>query len=178
MYWAKWKKNQTLTQVSQRFVLVSFCLIVIRWWLNVPTGGHGHVICMGGCGIWEYLLTCKRSRDKTVEANLQCFGHMPTNKRSILSFVIMWRHIRQSLIKRLIFSFHLFIPGIYLLTDILPLRIDNDLVHTSESARNLRTMVDEYLTMDNEVSDICHLGLRFTCKMSAGWNVTSLNILY
>ncbi len=39
--------NQTLTQVSQLYVHVSFCLKVIKSWLNLPTGGHGHVICMG-----------------------------------------------------------------------------------------------------------------------------------
>ncbi len=38
--------NQNLTQVSQLYVHVSFCLKVIRLWHNLPTGGHGHVICM------------------------------------------------------------------------------------------------------------------------------------
>ncbi len=38
--------NQNLTQVSQLYVHVSFCLTVIRSWLNLPTGGHGHLICM------------------------------------------------------------------------------------------------------------------------------------
>ncbi len=38
--------NQNLTQVSQLYVQVSFCLKVIRSWHNLPTGGHGHVICM------------------------------------------------------------------------------------------------------------------------------------
>ncbi len=33
--------NQTLTQVSQLYVY-----ILIRSWLNMPTGGHCHVICM------------------------------------------------------------------------------------------------------------------------------------
>ncbi len=37
---------QTLTQVSQLYVHVSFCLKVIRSWLNMPTGGHAYVICM------------------------------------------------------------------------------------------------------------------------------------
>ncbi len=40
--------NQNLTQVSQLYVHVSFCLKVIRSWHNLPTGGHGHVICMLG----------------------------------------------------------------------------------------------------------------------------------
>ncbi len=39
--------NKNLTQISQLYVYVSFCLKVIRSWLNLPTGGHGHVICMG-----------------------------------------------------------------------------------------------------------------------------------
>ncbi len=38
--------NQNLTQVSQLYVHVSFCLKVIRSWHNLPIGGHGHVICM------------------------------------------------------------------------------------------------------------------------------------
>ncbi len=38
--------NQTLTKVSQRYVHVFFCLKVIRSWLNMPTGSHGHVIWM------------------------------------------------------------------------------------------------------------------------------------
>ncbi len=39
--------NQTLSQVSQLYVHVSCCLKVIRSLLNLPTNGHGHVICMG-----------------------------------------------------------------------------------------------------------------------------------
>ncbi len=38
--------NQTLTQVSQLYVHVSFSLKVISSWLNLPTSGHRHVICM------------------------------------------------------------------------------------------------------------------------------------
>ncbi len=38
--------NQTLTQVLQLYVHVFFCFKVIRSWINMPTGGHGHVICM------------------------------------------------------------------------------------------------------------------------------------
>ncbi len=37
LYWAKCKL----------YVHVIFCLKVIRSWLNLPTVGHGHVICMG-----------------------------------------------------------------------------------------------------------------------------------
>ncbi len=48
--WLKWTEqnvnNQILTQVSQLYVHVSFCLKVNRSWHNLPTGGHGHVICM------------------------------------------------------------------------------------------------------------------------------------
>ncbi len=39
--------NQTLTQVSQLYVHVFVCLEIIRPSLNLSTGGHGHVICMG-----------------------------------------------------------------------------------------------------------------------------------
>ncbi len=39
-------KNQSLTQVSQLYFQVSFCLKAIRPWHNLSTGGHGHVIRM------------------------------------------------------------------------------------------------------------------------------------
>ncbi len=42
--------NQSLTEVSQLYVHISFCLKVIGSCLNLPTGGHGHVICMGDGG--------------------------------------------------------------------------------------------------------------------------------
>ncbi len=32
---------------NQTYVHISFCLMVIRPWLNMPTSGHGHVIWMG-----------------------------------------------------------------------------------------------------------------------------------
>ncbi len=38
--------NKSLTQVSQLYVHVSFCLKAIRPWNNLSTGGHRHVICM------------------------------------------------------------------------------------------------------------------------------------
>ncbi len=38
--------NQSLTQVSQLYVHVSFCLKAIRPWHNLSTGVHGHVIRM------------------------------------------------------------------------------------------------------------------------------------
>ncbi len=47
--------NQTLTQVSQLYVHISFCLKVIRSWLNLPAGGHAHVICMGDGRRWIEL---------------------------------------------------------------------------------------------------------------------------
>ncbi len=40
-------KTINLSQVSQLYVHHSICLKVIRSWLNLPTGGHGHAICMG-----------------------------------------------------------------------------------------------------------------------------------
>ncbi len=36
--------NQSLTQVSQLYGNVFFYFEVISSWLNLPTGGHGHVI--------------------------------------------------------------------------------------------------------------------------------------
>ncbi len=38
--------NRTLTEVSELYVHVFICLKVIRSWQTMPTGGHGHVICM------------------------------------------------------------------------------------------------------------------------------------
>ncbi len=38
--------NQNLIQVSQLYVHISVCFKVIRSRLNLPTGDHGHVICM------------------------------------------------------------------------------------------------------------------------------------
>ncbi len=38
--------NQSLTQVLQLYIQVSFNLKVIRLWYNMSTAGHGHVICM------------------------------------------------------------------------------------------------------------------------------------
>ncbi len=35
-----------LTQISQLYVHISFCLKVIKQWLNMSTGGHVHVICI------------------------------------------------------------------------------------------------------------------------------------
>ncbi len=49
--------NQAHTQISQLYVHVSVCLKVIRSWLNLPTGGHGHVICIGGIGIYSDWFT-------------------------------------------------------------------------------------------------------------------------
>ncbi len=39
--------NQSLKQVSQLYVHVSFCLKVIKSRINLFTDGNGHVICMG-----------------------------------------------------------------------------------------------------------------------------------
>ncbi len=46
MHWVKYKQ----TQVRQLYVHIFFCLIGIRPWPNLPTSGHGHVICMGNLG--------------------------------------------------------------------------------------------------------------------------------
>ncbi len=40
-------KNQSITQVSQLYFHVSFCLKVNQVMTNLSTCGHGHVICMG-----------------------------------------------------------------------------------------------------------------------------------
>ncbi len=41
------KCTEQNVKVSQLYVHVSFCLKVIRSWLNLPTGGHGPVLYMG-----------------------------------------------------------------------------------------------------------------------------------
>ncbi len=38
--------NQSLTQVSELYVHISFCFKVFRSLQNLLTGGHGHVMCM------------------------------------------------------------------------------------------------------------------------------------
>ncbi len=52
--------NQSLTQVSRLYVHVSFCLEIIRSWLNLPTGGYGHVICMCDLDMMERSTTLDR----------------------------------------------------------------------------------------------------------------------
>ncbi len=42
--------NQTHTQAWQLYIHLFFCLMVIRPWQNLPTDGHGHVICMDDLG--------------------------------------------------------------------------------------------------------------------------------
>ncbi len=42
--------NQSLTQASQRYDHVSFCIKVIWSQQNLPNGGHGRVICMDVVG--------------------------------------------------------------------------------------------------------------------------------
>ncbi len=49
MYWVECKQSNShtsLTTLCSHFHL----LTVIRPWLNLPTGGHGQVICMGNLG--------------------------------------------------------------------------------------------------------------------------------
>ncbi len=43
MYWEN-VNNQSLTQVLQLYIHVSFCLKAIRPWHNLSTGGYSHVI--------------------------------------------------------------------------------------------------------------------------------------
>ncbi len=70
MYWAKCKQSK----VSQLYVHISFCLKVIRSSLNLPTGGHGHMICMGE-GDWT--MVCHNSntylRANTIKGNILLF---------------------------------------------------------------------------------------------------------
>ncbi len=42
--------NQTLTRVWKLYVHIFVCLMVIKPWLNLPTGDHGHMICIGNLG--------------------------------------------------------------------------------------------------------------------------------
>ncbi len=46
MYWAKSKQSKSHTSLTT-FVYVSFCPTLIGSWLNIPTSGHSHVLCMG-----------------------------------------------------------------------------------------------------------------------------------
>ncbi len=46
----KCKQSNSHTQVSQLYVHIFFCVMVIRPWLNLPNGDHGHVIFMGNLG--------------------------------------------------------------------------------------------------------------------------------
>ncbi len=68
--------NQNLTQVSQLYVHVSFCLKVIRSCHNLPTGGHGHVICML---VQSYMRTASRGYHfffiKGMIVKLICHAH-------------------------------------------------------------------------------------------------------
>ncbi len=69
MYWVKCKQ----TEVYQRYVYILFCLTVIRPWLKLPTGGHGHVICMGNLrGVF--------SQENTPE------GHTETHKSKLFPY--------------------------------------------------------------------------------------------
>ncbi len=63
--------NQTLTQVSQLYVHVFFCVKVIRSWLNMPPGGHGHIMCMcevtfDYSTIETHMLTTEKDRSKQI----------------------------------------------------------------------------------------------------------------
>ncbi len=57
---------------NKNFMFTFFCLTVIRPWLNLPTGGHGRVICMGNL---EDFFT-----RKTPE------GHTETHKSSFFPY--------------------------------------------------------------------------------------------
>ncbi len=65
--------NQTLTQVSQLYVHVYICLTAIRSWLNLPTGGHGHVICMVAfiISVWIICVTHQNTTCHIV-AGVEC----------------------------------------------------------------------------------------------------------
>ncbi len=63
--------NQTLTQVQQFYVHIFFCLMVIRPWLNRPTHGHGHVICMGNLG---GAFSCENTPEACTETHKSSFS--------------------------------------------------------------------------------------------------------
>ncbi len=48
----------------------SFCLTVIRPSLNLPTGGHGHMICMGNLGGVFSLDSTPEGRTKIHKSSL------------------------------------------------------------------------------------------------------------
>ncbi len=72
--------NQTLTQVSQLYDHVSFCLKVIRPWLNLPTGGHGHVMYMGDMG--ESFLTKILQKATQIPTKVQFFPYKQVSGRN------------------------------------------------------------------------------------------------
>ncbi len=46
------------------FTFIFFCLTVIRPWLNLPTHGHGHVICIGNLGrVFSIKYSIRSHRD-------------------------------------------------------------------------------------------------------------------
>ncbi len=62
-----------IVMLTHWHVHIFFCLKVIRPWLNLLTGGHGHVICMGD-------LRGVLSRENTPE------GHTETHKSSFFPY--------------------------------------------------------------------------------------------
>ncbi len=50
MYWAKCKQSNSHTSLKTLCSCFLLSYKLIRSWLNLPTGGYGHVICMGDLG--------------------------------------------------------------------------------------------------------------------------------
>ncbi len=48
----------------QIYVHIFFCFMVIRPWLNLPTGAHGHMICIGNLvGVFSCENTAEGHRE-------------------------------------------------------------------------------------------------------------------
>ncbi len=98
--------DQSLTQVSQHYVHVSFCFKVIRSWLFMPISGHGHVICMSDmlmvqqkswqCPVlmptgnqhnivtcWNQLCNLHGNRLCTFHENISLFPHICDKKKPL-----------------------------------------------------------------------------------------------
>ncbi len=63
MYWVKckqWNSHSCLTILCSHFL----CFMVIRSWLHLPIGGHGHMICMGTQG---GVCSCENTSDSRTE---------------------------------------------------------------------------------------------------------------
>ncbi len=81
--------NQNLTQVSQLYVHVSFCLKVIRSWHNLPTGGHSHVICMLDWGHKKSSPSGTQWKIHGSGGSLSCFTRLLFTSELTCSLIMM-----------------------------------------------------------------------------------------